>query len=286
MAAGFFVEKRISLQKNRRSLQVSELCFAGNRYNNDKGKCPRERILCMKIAVCDDDKKIREQISSLIKRQAPDSDSYQYTSGEDMISAGIDHDIYFLDIEMGNVSGIELAKRIRKSQEKSGKRSIIIFITGFREYMEDAFDVNAFHYLVKPINEEKFKEVFKRAEKEVKTLEEYNDKYIIVKDGETRKKLFLKAIQYVESSDRKVVFHMDDGMTETYARMYDLENVLGDSFFRCHRGYLVNLEKVTAYSANSIQVLNGDSIMLAEKKYTDFVKAYLRYAKNGGIVNV
>ncbi|MDT3843276.1 MAG: hypothetical protein LIV11_01675 [Bacillota bacterium] len=63
----------------------------------------------MKIAVCDDDKKIREQISSLIKRQAPDSDSCQYTSGEDMISAGIDHDIYFLDIEMGNVSGIELA---------------------------------------------------------------------------------------------------------------------------------------------------------------------------------
>ena len=187
----------------------------------------------MKIAVCDDNKKIREQISSLIKRQAPDSDICQYVSGEDMISAGIDHDISFLDIEMGDVSGIELAKRIRKRQEKSGKRSIIIFVTGFREYMEDAFDVNAFHYLVKPIKED-----------------------------------------------------MDDGVTETYARMYDLENELGDSFFRCHRGYLVNLEKVTAYSANSIQVLNGDSIMLAEKKYTDFVKAYLRYAKNGGIVNV
>ena len=203
-----------------------------------------------------------------------------------MISAGIDHDISFLDIEMGDISGIELAKWIRKRQEKSGKRSIIIFVTGFREYMEDAFDVNAFHYLVKPIKEEKFKEVFKRAEKEVRALEQYNDKYIIVKDGETRKKLFLREIQYVESSDRKVVFHMDGGVTETYARMYDLENELGDSFFRTHRCYIVNLEKVTAYSANSIQVLNGDSIMLAEKKYTDFVKTYLRYAKNGGIVNV
>ena len=101
-----------------------------------------------------------------------------------MISAGIDHDISFLDIEMGDISGIELAKRIRKRQEKSGKRSIIIFVTGFREYMEDAFDVNAFHYLVKPIKEEKFKEVFKRAEKEVKALEQYNDKYIIVKDSD------------------------------------------------------------------------------------------------------
>ena len=80
-----------------------------------------------------------------------------------MISAGIDHDIYFLDIEMGDISGIELAKKIRSEQENSGKRSIIIFVTAFREYMEDAFDVNAFHYLVKPIKEKKFAEVFQRA---------------------------------------------------------------------------------------------------------------------------
>ena len=240
----------------------------------------------MKIAVCDDDKKIREQISSMIKRQAPDSDICQYASGEDMISAGIDHDISFLDIEMGDISGIELAKWIRKRQEKSGKRSIIIFVTAFREYMEDAFDVNAFHYLVKPIKEKKFDKVFQRAVKEVVTGDERREKYIIVKDGESKRKLLLREIQYIESSDRKVVFHMDNGLTETYARMYDLENELGDLFFRTHRCYIVNLEKVMAYSANSVQVLNGDSIMLAEKKYTDFVKTYLRYAKNGGIVNV
>ena len=240
----------------------------------------------MKIAVCDDDKKVREQMSSMIKRQAPDFDICQYATGENMISAGIDHDIYFLDIEMGDISGIELAKKIRSEQENSGKRSIIIFVTAFREYMEDAFDVNAFHYLVKPIKEKKFDEVFQRAVKEVVTGDERREKYIIVKDGESKRKLLLREIQYIESSDRKVVFHMDNGLTETYARMYDLENELGDLFFRTHRCYIVNLEKVTAYSANSIHVLNGDSVMLAEKKYTDFVKTYLRYAKNGGIVNV
>ena len=92
-------------------------------------------------------------MSSMIKRQAPDFDICQYATGENMISAGIDHDIYFLDIEMGDISGIELAKKIHSEQENSGKRSIIIFVTAFREYMEDAFDVNAFHYLVKPIKE-------------------------------------------------------------------------------------------------------------------------------------
>ena len=240
----------------------------------------------MNIAICDDEEKVRKQIASQIKKQESDVKISSFAKGLDMLSDRKFFDICFLDIEMGDISGIELAKKIRKEQGDSGKRSIIIFVTGFREYMEDAFDVNAFHYLVKPIKEKKFAEVFQRAANEVASASERREKYIIVKDGENKKKLLLREIQYIESSDRKVVFHMDNGLTETYARMYDLENELGDSFFRTHRCYIVNLEKVTAYSANSVQVLNGDSIMLAEKKYTDFVKTYLRYAKNGGIVNV
>lgn len=240
----------------------------------------------MKIVICDDDKKIREQISSLIQKQTSDADIRLFSSSEEILSSGMEYDMYFLDIEMSDISGIELAKIIRRKQEERGTHSIIIFVTGFKQYMEDAFDVNAFHYLVKPIREEKFNEVFSRAEREIKNTSQYKGQYIIIKNGESRKKLLLNEIQYIESCDRKVSFHMDWGVVETYARMYDLENKLGNTFFRCHRGYLVNLEKVTAYSANSITVINGDMVMLAEKKYTDFVKAYLRYAKNGGIVNV
>lgn len=275
----------ISLQKKRRSLQGYDRQILSCRYNIDKAIYD-EGNDSMNIAVCDDEEKVREQIVSLIKKQSSDVNISSFAKGQDMLSDRNFFDICFLDIEMEDISGIELAKKIRKEQGDSGKRSIIIFVTGFREYMEDAFDVNAFHYLVKPIKEKKFAEVFQRAVKEVASTGERRDKYIIVKDGESKKKLLLREIQYIESSDRKVVFHMDNGLTETYARMYDLENELGDSFFRTHRCYIVNLEKVTAYSANSIQVLNGDSIMLAEKKYTDFVKTYLRYAKNGGIVNV
>lgn len=240
----------------------------------------------MRIVICDDDIRIREQLTSLINKQDQDADIRLFSSSEEMLSLGAEYDIYFLDIEMDGISGIELAKEIRKKEEKSEKRSVIVFVTGFKQYMEDAFDVNAFHYLVKPIKEEKFKEVFERAEKEIKYTNHHKEQYIIIKSGESRKKILFNEIQYVESCDRKVVFHMDWGAAETYARMYVLENKLGDTFFRCHRGYLVNLEKITSYTANSISVLNGDTIMLAEKKYTDFVKAYLRYAKNGGIVNV
>ena len=74
---------------------------------------------------------------------------------------------------------------------------------------------------------------------------------------------------------------------ETKGRnMEELEKELGNAFYRCHRCYLVNMEKICAYSADTIQVVGGDELILAQKKYTDFVKRYMRYAKDGGIVNV
>mgnify|MGYP003558029937 CR=1 FL=1 len=144
-----------------------------------------------------------------------------------MISAGIDHDIYFLDIEMGDISGIELAKRIRKEQGDSGKRSIIIFVTGFREYMEDAFDVNAYHYLVKPVKEEKFFTVLDRAWKDAAALEENSKKKILIKSSGISKNVFLKDIFYIESSNKRVVFH---------TKIYCFINTIG--FWICSSGII------------------------------------------------
>ena len=66
----------------------------------------------------------------------------------------------------------------------------------------------------------------------------------------------------------------------------EFESSLGNSFYRCHRCYLVNMEKISAYSVDNIQVTNGDNLLFARKKYSDFIKNYMRYVKNGGIVNV
>ena len=120
--------------------------------------------------LCDDDKMIRDQIAFMVNRQNHDSEIRCYASSEEILSDSLNFDMFFLDIEMGDISGLELAREIRRKQENSHSRCIIIFVTGFREYMEDAFDVNAFHYLVKPIHEDKFAEVFRRAEKEISML--------------------------------------------------------------------------------------------------------------------
>ena len=241
----------------------------------------------MKIAVCDDDRATREHIVSLVRKQEPDVEVMTFETGEEMIKSQENFAVSFLDVELKEISGIDVAKHMREEQEKrGGEKSIIIFVTGYREYMEEAFDVNAFHYLVKPLDEMKFHTVFERALKEVSAKTKQKKLSVIVKHNGMQKKVLVKDIYYIESSNKKVVFHTKDGKIDTYGRMEDWEAELGDSFYRCHRGYLVNLEKIIAYNVDTIDVINGDSLILAQKKYADFIKAYMRYAKDGGIVNV
>jgi len=239
----------------------------------------------MRIAICDDESAIRNEIVRFVKKQQPDADIMTFASGEEILAEQKDFAIYFLDIDMGALSGIDVAKAIRAKQEQQ-PRSIIIFITGYREYMEDAFDVNAYHYLVKPINEAKFSEVFGRAWKEAKALEDNRKRRILVKTAGMSKSVFLKDIFYIESSNKKVVFHTAQDNFEIYAKMESLETELRGSFYRCHRCYLVNMEKISDYNADTIQLVNGEKLILAQKKYPDFVRAFMRYAKGGGIINV
>ena len=119
----------------------------------------------VKIAVCDDEKNIRAYLVSLIKKQAIECSIMEYASADEYLSDGREYDLLFLDIEMGGsgalMDGMELARNIRAMD--TGRQPIIIFVTGYEKYVYDAFDVGAFQYLVKPVDEHKFAEVFSRA---------------------------------------------------------------------------------------------------------------------------
>jgi len=241
----------------------------------------------MKIAVCDDDMATREHIATLVKEQIRDTAVVTFVSGEEMLKAKENFDISFLDVKMKELSGMDVAKHIRQEQEQNGsKKSIIIFVTGYEKYMNDAFDVLAFHYLLKPIDEEKFRTVFRRALKELSVAEERTKRYILVKSSGVQQKVYVKDIYYIESANKKVIIHTGAGILESYGKMEKLEQMTGNGFYRCHRCYLVNMEKIVSYNADTIKVVNGDKLILAQKKYNDFIRHYMKYAKNGGIVNV
>jgi len=159
-------------------------------------------------------------------------------------------------------------------------------VTGYREYMEEAFDVHAFHYLLKPIHPDKFALVLERAWQEAEYRDNQQDGSILLKISNRKMKVFLRDIYYVESNNKKVSVHTVDGVYEVQGKMDEFETMFGSSFYRCHRCYLVNFAKISSYHQNEIIIENGERIMLAYKKYSAFVKAYLSYAKGGGIVNV
>lgn len=103
----------------------------------------------MTIAICDDEKIICSQVEKLVKNQEPNCDIKLFDSGEELLKEQGKFDIIFLDIQMDGINGIETARILRNKKEET----ILIFITGIKEYVFEAFDVSAFHYLLKPIEE-------------------------------------------------------------------------------------------------------------------------------------
>lgn len=236
----------------------------------------------MNIAVVDDEKIIREQLKGLIEKQQAGFYTDVYGTGEEMLATGKQYDVIFLDIQMAGMNGIETARMLRKQSEDA----VLIFVTGVKDYVFEAFDVAAFHYLLKPIEENKFMEVFDRAVKEAKKRKERGQEQFFVKTKNRNITLKQRDILYVESRGRKAEIHTAGEVIEIYAAMAELESQLGGSFYRCHRGYLVNMAHITEYGNNSISLSNGESIYMAKERYNEFVKEYMRYLRKGGGVCV
>lgn len=232
------------------------------------------------IAICDDEPNIRSYLSSLVKKQNMECEITEYASADEYLSADREYDLLFLDIEMSGKggagkNGMWLAREIRSRD--SGKQPIIIFVTGYREYVFDAFDVDAFQYLLKPIDTHKFAEVLHRAAKQILAVQEQQKRNLVIQYNNTNKAIPLNHIYYVESRNHKAVIHSKEGEFEYYAKMEDLETELSGQFYRIHRGYLINLSYVDEYSKLEVTLMNGDKLLMSKYKYDNFVRAYLDY---------
>lgn len=238
------------------------------------------------IGICDDEREVLDDMAGKIRRAFPAEELRLYTSGEEVLSDETGPDILFLDIQMPGADGMEVARRLREKK----KHQILVFVTAMEEYVYQAFDVRAFHYLVKPFSDEKFQEVLSAA---VKQWEEEhskianepspNRKQLLVKTKGICIRVFPEEILYAEVYNRKVILHKRDGDLEYYKRLSELETELGDAFARVHRSYLVRLECVEKYNAQTVTLEDGSQIPMAKQKYAGFVKRYLDYIAHGNL---
>lgn len=235
------------------------------------------------VAVCDDEVMERCNIAGKIKKILKEMKIpcmiRQFCSGRELIQSSDNFDIIFLDIMMRDLDGMKTAHIFR---EKAFDK-ILIFISSSRKYVFEAYDVDAFWYLLKPVDEKKLKKVLQKAA--LKT-ENHSQEFIIISKERQKKKLFLDDIYYFEIRGRMIDVHGMDGIFTYYGQIGVLEkNLQEKGFFRCHKSYLINLKYVDVYNRQEVILDNGERIAIAKRRYEEFCKEILEYIrKNGGII--
>ena len=242
------------------------------------------------IMICDDDKTLQKLLQQKIEKLCADRDRsckiVCCDSGEELLNLPAP-DLLFLDIQMSGKNGMEIARELRRRHENT----ILIFVTAMSEYVYEAFDVDALHYLIKPFDERKLREVFDKAllqlqnqariqERQQKSEEpvenQENPKILLVKRGGLSTKVYFADIIYAEVFNRKVMLHTLDGDIEYYGKLTDLSEQAGADFYRTHRAYLVNLKYVEKYNATTVWLEQGTAL-LSKKQFSGFVQQYMQY---------
>lgn len=241
----------------------------------------------MNIGICDDDEGSRLLIKKCIEKENKNDEVNLFNNSIDVKQYFENRqlDILYLDIDLKDVQdGLSLAKELKEEAIKEGIGGItlplIIFVTGYPERMLEAFSVTAYHFLVKPIDEEQFRSVLNKARKTVRyLLSNRSDRVLKLRNDGVTFTIKETDIYYIESFGRKLCFYTKNGDIESYGKISDKVNELGDAFYQSHRSFIVNMKYISDYSKNEISLESGMNIPLSKYKHDEFVKSYATFLR-------
>ncbi|MCI9387105.1 MAG: LytTR family DNA-binding domain-containing protein [Lachnospiraceae bacterium] len=228
-----------------------------------------------RVAVCDDNNADADYTAKLIEKWAdshnaavdielfPSAEAFLFRYAEDRT-----FDMLFLDIEMREMSGMELAAKIRESNQYVQ----IVFITGYMEYISEGYDVEALHYLLKPVTGDKLGAVLNRAVQRVRGRE--NTLCLQTTDGSVR--IQAGEIRYIEVRRNYVTIHGAE-MYTAKKTLAELEKSLDKRFFRTGRSFIVNLSYVRKITRTQVILKDGTQVPLSRGLYDDMNRAMIRY---------
>lgn len=234
----------------------------------------------LSIAICDDEIldccNITKEIKDSLENMRISHTIRQFYSSKDLLAAVEDFDIIFLDIMMNDIDGMKTARLLREK----AFHNIIVFVSSSRDYVMDAFDVEAFYYLTKPVDKAKLQNIIERA---ARKLTRTPEEFIIISKDRQRKKMLLRDILYFEIRGRVVSVHSLAGTFDYYEQIGSLEQTLDrKGFVRCHKSFLVNLRYVDTYNREEVILANGEKIVIAKRRYETFCQRILDYMKENG----
>lgn len=230
----------------------------------------------MRIAVCDDEVSQVALLEKLLSEWAKEHKIaitvVPFFSGEEFIFHWEDdkeYDLLILDIEMGKMNGMEMAKKIRQTDEQLP----ILFITGYDDYMAQGYEVAAIHYLLKPVNQEKLFEVLDRVQKKEKQEER-----LFFQGKEGNLGFLMSQIWYVEALGHQCVLYTKEKEWTLRQSISEVEEYLCQrkEFIRCHRSYLINLQHVSALIKTEVILDNNKRLPLSRSASKKVNEAFIR----------
>lgn len=228
----------------------------------------------MRIAIIDDQPTDLEYIAALVSLWAKDRAetvvSVPFPSAEAFLfeySEDQDFDILLLDVEMTGEDGITLAKRLRRE----GCSAEIVFVTSHFELAGEGYEVDALHWLVKPVSREKLSAVLTKASERLSAAP---PSVVVSSEGETIR-LTEREILYTEAFLHYLVIHTDDREVRIKDNMGGFAGRLSEDFFRIHRSVLVNLRRIVKITRTEVTLDSGDVLPIARGKYDAVNRAFI-----------
>lgn len=228
-----------------------------------------------KIAVVEDNKVERQtlldQLAALQKQDGLSLEILPFSSGSEFLAQyKADYALVFLDIDMPGLNGIETAHAIRRADSTV----ILIFVTNMAQYALTGYEVEAFDYILKPINPYNFAIKVRRA---LKRANKDQDNTISVREKGAVYRVQIADIRYLEVTGHYVVYHTAAGNLTEYSTLKDAcQKINSPLFAQCNQSYLVNLKYVDSVSRTSVHVA-GQELFISRKMRSSFLAAAAGY---------
>ncbi len=226
----------------------------------------------LNIAICDDDTNVIEDIKNKLLAYRNDYQIDTFDSGIKLLKNQTQYDLIFLDIEMPEMNGMDVALKLRKINFKGH----LVFLTSHTEFMPEAFKVKAFRFLKKPINDDDFEETIVESEKEI-----LNNKKLVIHSTDGIKLLYLNDIICFETIKCYTYLYTKNGDIETRKSLHDWMETLGtEHFIQVHKSFGIALRYIDTIESNFIIMKYTEmKVPVSRRKISIVKKAFFEYVK-------
>ena len=228
-----------------------------------------------RIAIVEDDlaccKQLKEYLTHYAQETGETFSIQTFGDGDDIVNDyRAEYDVILMDIQMKHMDGMTAAEKIRRMDAEV----VIVFITNLASYAVKSYTVEASDYLVKPISSYAFSQSLNRVLERVRRR---TRRYLCIKHKDGVQKVDCAHIYFIEVDSRGLVYHTVDGEISAIGTMREVETRLeGCPFFRCNKGYLVNLEYVGNVVGRDA-IVHGITVQISRSKKRAFLDALNRY---------